>query len=430
MALLTTTDNNKFNKSYNFLAWMVCLIGALFYCYEYILRIFPNVMTQDLMREFHLSASQYSGWAVYYYYSYTALQLVIGLLMDRYGPRRLLFLSCLACTIGAFVFAHSHTLFLIKASRFLIGFGSAFAFVGVLKLASIWLASRYFAFIAGLVTSLGMIGGLIGNLFLERLITDYGWRYTSILSGWVGVMLTIMILLLVHDRAKNERAVYLSEINFRSVFKGTLDALKNPHIWLSGIIGMILYLALSAFAELWGVSYLSISHGLTSNEAVSANGMVFLGWAIGAPLTAWFADLIKRRRLFLQVGCILSLLLFCVIVYVPYLPKSLLFLLLFLFGIATSVEVIVFAISRDLSAKYLAATAVALTNAIVMFGGIIFQNLIGILLDVSWRGKTLNGVNVYTISDYQFALSVIPIAFVIGVILSFIIKEKQNNCEL
>lgn len=426
MALLTTNKDIS-NRSFHFLAWTICLIGALFYCYEYILRIFPNVMTHDLMREFHLSASQYSGWAVYYYYSYTALQLVIGLLMDRYGPRRLLFLSCLACTVGAFVFAHSHTLFFIKASRFLIGFGSAFAFVGVLKLASIWLAPRYFAFIAGLVTSLGMIGGLVGNLFLEHWVTDYGWRYTSVLSGWAGVILTIMILLLVHDRVKSERTNYLTEVDFKKVFQGTIDSLKNPHIWLSGIIGMILYLALSAFAELWGVSYLSIAHGLTGNEAVSANGMVFLGWAIGAPVTAWFADLIKCRKLFLQVGGACSLLLFCAIIYLPSLPKPLLFLLLFLFGVATSVEVIVFAISRDLSAKYLAATAVALTNAIVMFGGIIFQNLIGILLDVSWQGKILNGVNVYTISDYQFALSVIPIAFVIGFILSFIIKEKNCN---
>ena len=173
------------------------------------------------------------------------------------------------------------------------------------------------------------------------------------------------------------------------------------------------------------MSYLSVSQGLSGKDAVSANGMVFLGWAIGAPLTAWFSDVIHRRRLFLQIGALFSVLLFCAVIYIPHLTKPMLFSLLFLFGVATSVEVIVFAISRELSERHIAATAISLTNAFVMLGGILFQNIIGWLLDLNWQGLVVNGVNVYSAHAYQFALSAILGALLIGLVLSFFIKETH-----
>src|SRR3954470_19954672 len=76
-------------------AWLVCGLGALFYCYEYFLRISPSVMTQDLMRVYHLDAAMLGNLAAFYYYAYTPMQLPVGVLMDRFGPRRLLVFACL-----------------------------------------------------------------------------------------------------------------------------------------------------------------------------------------------------------------------------------------------------------------------------------------------------------------------------------------------
>src|SRR5579884_3613957 len=76
-------------------AWLVCCLGALFYCYEYFLRISPSVMTQDLMRVYHLDAAMLGNLAAFYYYAYTPMQLPVGVLMDRFGPRRLLVFACL-----------------------------------------------------------------------------------------------------------------------------------------------------------------------------------------------------------------------------------------------------------------------------------------------------------------------------------------------
>ncbi len=115
---------------------IICAIGALFYCYEFILRIVPGVLQSELSAAFgNVSASTFGQIAALYYFAYSPMQLPVGMLMDRFGPRRLLTLACLCCTLGSYLFSYSTFLWIAGMGRFLVGFGSAFAFVGVLSLA-------------------------------------------------------------------------------------------------------------------------------------------------------------------------------------------------------------------------------------------------------------------------------------------------------
>ncbi len=204
--------------------------------------------------------------------------------------------------------------------------------------------------------------------------------------------------------------------------------LKSRYIWINGFIGFLTYLSLSAFAELWGIPYLIQVYHLSKAHAASAISMVFLGWAIGCPLSGWFSDFICRRRLPIVIGSLLALVLISIVLYVPNLSLTSLYILLFLFGVATSVEVIIFAISRETSNSKIAGTAISLANAIVMLGGVFFQPIIGFILDMFWDGKMLNGINVYSVKNYQLALSVLPIGFLICLILCFF--QKETYCKL
>ena len=103
------------------LPWVVCALGAIVYSYEYLLRMSPSVMQDSLMQFYHLTGVQYgylSG--SFYYFMYVAMQIVVGLLVDRYGPRRLLTLACLLCAFGGWLFACSHMLWVAMTGRFLI----------------------------------------------------------------------------------------------------------------------------------------------------------------------------------------------------------------------------------------------------------------------------------------------------------------------
>ncbi len=420
----------KQNESYRFNAWLICIVGALFYCYEYFIRIAPSVMSADIMRTFHLDAGGFGDLVAFFYYIYTPMQLVVGIFMDRYGPRRLLVIACFSCVIGVFLFGSTHLIVVAAIGRLFIGFGAAFAFVGALKLASIWLPPERFATVSGMVTTLGMIGAMTSDIAMAYFVDKYGWHFTLFVLAILGLVLMVFLFFIVRDRLKTtqKNPVFIPELSFRDVFIGLFQALKSRNMWINGMIACFMYLPVTAFAELWGIPYLMQTHHLSNIVATDIISFIFLGWAVGATFSGWLSDMIGLRCLPITVGSIAALILVCVILYVPDLPTSMLYPLFFLFGFMTSAQVIVFAIGREVSPKHIAATAVSVTNMFAMIGGAVFQPVIGVILDMNWAGKVSHGLHIYSAGTYTLALSILPIALLITIFLSLMLKETY--CQL
>src|SRR3990167_10294488 len=108
------------------MGWLVCSLAALYYCYEYLLRVTPSVMEGPLRAHFNLSAAGFGFLSAFYYYAYVPLQVPVGVLLDRYGPRLLLTAACLICVIGSFLLASTSVFWVAAMGRFCVGFGSAF----------------------------------------------------------------------------------------------------------------------------------------------------------------------------------------------------------------------------------------------------------------------------------------------------------------
>jgi sugar phosphate permease len=406
--------------------WIICGFGALFFCYEYFLRISPSVMTSQLMSAHNLNGAEVGSLIAYYYHAYVPLQLVVGLLMDRFGPRRLITFACLLCVVGTILFADVSSL--AKVGRFLVGFGSAFAFVGALKLATIWLPPNRFALVSGIILCLGMTGAMIGDNLLHSLVGMIGWRNTIYSSAVVGLFLSVLIWAVVRDSDPEHPNYAVHKMSFKQLFSGLWVTLKNPQIWINSFVGFLLYISVSAFAELWGIPYLEQARGLSQTFATQANSMIFLGWAVGGPAWGWFSDFTRKRCLPIVIGSVGAIIGVCILLYVPVLPKHSVYFILFGFGFFSSVQILVFAICHEASQIKIAGTAIALTNMVVMAGGNIFQPLIGKLLDMGWTGQMLHGARIYPAISFQLALSVIPVGLVLAIILTFFIKE--THCSI
>lgn len=411
-------------------SWSVVSLGALFYCYEYLLRTSPSVMTQELMRYYHLTGAQFGNLSgSFYYYSYVVMQIIVGLLMDRFGPRRLLTVACALCALGAYLFACSDQLVIAMIGRFLIGFGSAFAFVGAAKLATIWLPPERFAFVSGIIFCLGMLGAMFGEIVLHYLVQTVGWQTAIFSAAAAGLVITAIIWLVVRDINPFHEDHYSHHTpTLREVLLGLVQALKSTQVWLVGSVGCLFYLFLSAYAELWAPSYLEQARGLDANVAVNANSMVFLGCAIGAPLWGWFSDMIERRRLPLMMSGVGSLITICTLLYVPQLSVTEVSILSFLFGFISSAQILVFAVVREVTPIKISGTSIGLLNMLVMFGGIIFPPIVGRLLDMNWLGTLSDGARVYSGHAFTIALSVLPVGIVLGILVTFCIRETY--CRL
>lgn len=139
-------------------AWTIAVIAGFFYCYQFIIRVFPNVLNDDLMRVFSIDAAALGVVVGFYSWAYSGMQLPLGLTIDRMGPRILLSLAGFVCGISCLIFASTTTVTLASIARFLMGMGSACGFMSAIKLGTLWFAPKDL----GKVIALTMIFGTIG----------------------------------------------------------------------------------------------------------------------------------------------------------------------------------------------------------------------------------------------------------------------------
>lgn len=404
---------------------IICAVGGFFYCYEFVLRIIPGALQSELSAAFgHITATAFGQLSAFYYFAYSPMQLPVGMLMDRFGARRLLTFACACCALGSWMFMHTDSLLIAGSGRFLVGFGSSFAFVGVLSLAVRWLPPKYFSLVAGLITTLGMLGLVYGEVKITEIANTIGWMNVLQLMVTIGVVLTLIILLVVRDSPAGHVSHKQPLPEF---FSNVWFVLRSPQVWLIGFVGACLYTSLSVFGELWGKTYLEQAHNLTNVESARTVSAMFLGWAVGAPIAGYWSDVTGRRVMLLVIGAIMALICISLVLYYPGLSYRSLNVLLFFYGVFSGTEIIVFIMGKENSGAKLSGTVFAAVNMIVTLGGVVFQPLVGRLLDTFGDSKVVNGQHIYSVLDFQIALSVLPISLLIVTILAFFMKDQKSK---
>jgi MFS family permease len=409
-------------------ALVLVFLSALFYCYEYILRISPNVMMPDIMSQFSLTAAG-AGWLIsMYYFAYTPLQVVVGVITDRFGAKRVLSWAIALCILGAFIFPATHSVKIAAIGRILIGTGSAFAYVGALAIANRTLNKDWFTFFAGAVTTLGVLGALLGDMEMSHLISDYPWTRILHIAAIFGILLLIAFLVTVRvnkrttGEKKEPRIQSISFIGLKNVI------LSKPFILL-GTIGALLFLSLDIFAELWGPQFIHITRHVSIERATWISGLIFWGWAVGSPCQALFYKYLRSaRRCFLLEGLLAAISISLAMLFIHN-NVLLLETLFFLFGFFCSVEVICFSVAVQWVQTKSAATAVAVINFFVMLSGMIFQPLVSQMLNWGWHGAMENGHRLYTSADFFSALLIVPAATFVAFFLSFLLPKNERDQE-
>ena len=113
-------------------------------------------MVEDLMAEFAIGAAVLGTLSSLYFYPYVALQIPLGVLIDRWGARILMTLALSIAGVGSVILATASTIEVAYLGRFIIGIGSAVGFLGSLAIASKWFPPYRFAMLAGLVMFFGI----------------------------------------------------------------------------------------------------------------------------------------------------------------------------------------------------------------------------------------------------------------------------------
>lgn len=400
-------------------------LGTLFYVYGFSLRIMPSSMTQELMAGFGINAQSLGILVGMMYWGYTLMQIPTGLLFDRFNSRYILTVATLVCSFGTFLFASTHSIVIASLGTFIMGLGEAFGFVGVLVLASRWLPAKYFALVVGIVQMLGAAGAIAGEGPVAILVNHFGWHHTILSFSFLGLILAIFIWLFVRDAKPNTNHNHQVRTSELQRFK---IVTTNSQNWWLALYAFCIWAPILILAGLWVVPYLMALYQTSNTLAAAAASWVWVGVGIGSPLFGWWSNRIGRRCFPLAVSALFILIPSLFIIYMNNLSWITMYILLFLFGVGSAGQALSFGVVQDNNPPKVAGTAVGLNNMAVVFGGVILQPLVGILLHKQWGGTMSNGVPVYTVADYRHALITVPLCAVIALIVScFFLKETR--CE-
>lgn len=400
---------------------IVCSLGAFFYVYEFLLRVVPQAITQELMGHFNVHAAGLGVIASMFFYGYVPMQIPSGFLLDKLGPRLLLGLSVLLCAVATFLFGVTHSPILAGIMRFLMGMLASFAFVGALLLAAHWFHPKRYAFFTGIVQTMGCIGAIVGLAPTAYLTHHLGWHIANQVIAGIGLVFAILIALIVRNRPKGEKHLGQRSAHVRRKLSAVF---LNPQTYWVALVGFAAWSPITIFATLWGAPFLMTLYHIPATTASIGSSLIWTGIAVGSPVIGWWSNHIGKRRapifLCLSLGLIASLL----VIYGGALPYWLMATALLCFGIAASAQVITFGLVLDNTPKSLLGTASSFNNMVIVLGGVLLQPLVGILLTHLWNGQMHDHLPLYTVSNFHWALLMVPLCSLFGLIVTlFLVRE-------
>jgi predicted MFS family arabinose efflux permease len=414
------------------LAWLATLTAALFFFYEFIQLNLFNAIDVQLMQDFQLNAPQLGQLASMYFYANALFLFPAGMLLDRYSTKKLLLFAVILCTTGTFIFAISTDYRIAAFARFLVGWGASFCFLSCIRIASRWFPPSRMALVTGIIVTMAMVGGMVAQTPMALLSHWVGWRQAVLLDAILGIFIALATIFFVQDRPPNSHEAAKADkdkLKSLGIWRCIFHAVTNPQNWLGGIYTSLLNLPVFLLGALWGIHYLTEVHHLTAVQASYATTLFFVGVIVGSPAYGWFSDYIGLRRLPMIIGAVLSLMVIFILMYVPELSLSSLVILFFLIGFATSSQVLSYPTIAELNPISLTSTSVSIASITIMSSGFIFQPLFGWMMQLDWDHQVVNGVPVYSAHDFNNAMWIIPIGFLIGLIISFFIKETYCRSQ-
>ncbi len=410
-----------------FRAWIIWALAALYLFYKYAIEVSPSVMTTQLMGEFRIDATQLGNLAASYFYAYLILQIPVGILLDKFGPRRVTTIAIFVCALGSFIFAKSENLISAEIGRFLTGAGAAFAAVNCLKLISVWFPIKKFAFMAGLMMTVAMLGAVGGQAPLSLFIQAMNWRFAMEIIALIGVVLAILFWIIVRDESALFKKNIGTVIPKIPVMKSLKDLLKNRQSWWLSIYSGFAFAPVMVFGGLWGVGFTKDAFLLPEHVAAQLVSLIFIGFAVGAPVFGLLSDFLSKRRSVMFWGTLLALLSISVIIYLPEFSKTFLILAFFIFGFGISSFLLCFTMIKEINAPGLAATAIGFMNAFDALFGAFSDPLAGKILDIFWEGEIKNGARIFSLYAYKIAFLTIPIYLILA--LASLLWIKDTKCK-
>ncbi|MEV8095590.1 MFS transporter [Kitasatospora sp. NPDC085879] len=252
-------------------AWAAWAVGASVYVLAVVHRTSLGVAGLDAAARFGIGASALSTFAILQVLVYAAMQIPVGLLVDRQGARRVLLLGVLLMSTGQLAFAFAISFGPALASRAVLGCGDAMTFISVLRIAAHWFPAARNPLIAQLTGLVGVGGNLVTTVVLARALHEQGWTATFGAISLAGVGIFALVGLVLREGPGHDRRTRRSSTAAPAVpvpvRRQIRDAWAEPGTRLGLWVHFTTAFPAAAFGLLWGMPYLVEGQGMSRTAA-------------------------------------------------------------------------------------------------------------------------------------------------------------------
>ncbi len=360
---------------------------------------------------FGASASQLAGLTIAQIGVYALLQLPVGVLLDRFRPRKLLVAGLWIMASAQLTFAWTTTYEVAAASRLLLGAGDALMFASVLRLVATWFEGRRGVRLRHLTGHIGQAGTIAATTPMLFALVHLGWSLTFVTLASLGVAVSVLVAFTVKDGSDTSDGRGAER---RPSSSGVRQIVRNPGVRLAAWAHLVSQFPVTVLAMLWGYPFLVSGEGLSPELASTLLMLIGFVWVGSGQLIAVLVSRLPywRARLVLGVVWLTIIPWTAVLLHPRPAPTWLLIVLICTVSLVGPVTMVAFDLARTFTPASAIGKANAIVNAAGFTGSLIAMLMIGICLDV----VEPRGSEYYDLRDFRVAMSTQYVLWLVGTI--------------
>ncbi|KOP71711.1 MFS transporter [Cytobacillus solani] len=415
----------KQNSKYR---WAV--FGTVLFTYFLIVsqRTAPGLITDQLMKDFGLTASTIGLLTSIQFLAYASLQIPIGLLSDRYGPNFFLIIGTILNGLGTVLYSLAPNEFFLLFARLLVGLGDATIWVNLVLILSLWFKGNEFVGLIGIAGMAGSFGFLLATVPFSWWITLWGWRVPFLLIGIILCVLGILLYFILVKKPKQLFNDYQKQKIIspkeEQVKEKTLSLLRrilsSRQAWATflchfGVVGTYV-----GFIGSWAVPYGMNVYDMNRSDASQLIMIGLIGAIIGAPITSWIAGRIGSiKKPYTVIHFISFLCWTAILLFGGEPPIFMLIILFFIIGYCNGANTLTFAVVRQSFDRKEVGLASGFANTGGFLSAVLLPGIFGKILDHFHASPIQVG--------YHYAF-IIPVIFsMLGLAGGLLIKEQRQE---
>jgi MFS transporter len=402
--------------------WLIWLILAATYVFVTFHRMSAAVVKDDLQKAFGIGAVQFAVIGSMYFYAYFIMQIPSGILADKIGPKKTVFIFSLIAAVGSIFFGLAPSLNIAYISRFFVGIGVSVVFVCLVKIQSRWFYSRNFALMIGFSGLAANLGAIIAQTPLVIAVNNFGWRNTFVYMGIIMVMFAVLTFIFVKDDPTDMGLPGMDEIENRprvtvnlNIFQALGSILSNPRTWIISIVYIGLYTGYTVILGTFGTPFLMTVYSIKKVEAANYIISAVVGSAVSGLIIGYLSDKFKARKSILIISSVVTLIMWVIFIYVK-LPLTLLSVYLFVFGFMMTAFTLCWTVGNEVNDRRLSGMATGVVNCVGFLGAAIIPVIMGNILDAN---KNMPEIG------YKKAYLVLILLVAVSTVFSFFVTETH-----